>query len=159
MEALPNSNEEIVNYFEKFKDNKNYQNLLEKFKELTKIKVKGMIQLQEHNFPELGPSDELENFPDLLEDWDQTDVFEVKNIIKLYDTGCIESVEEAIILIEILKRKSKKYPAILDRILKDFQSQTFEDIGVYDQLLSLEVNPQDSIIYNGIWNFLMTLLS
>ena len=35
----PGSNEEIVQYFEKFKDNKNYESLLETFKELTKIKL------------------------------------------------------------------------------------------------------------------------
>ena len=41
MEVLANSNEEIVHYFQKFEGNKNYQLLLEKFKELTKIKLKG----------------------------------------------------------------------------------------------------------------------
>ncbi len=159
MEVLDNSNEEIVRYFQKFEGNKNYETLLDKFKELTKLKLKGMIELREYSFPEIGPSDDLEKFPALLEEWDQGDIFEIKNIIKLYDTGCIESVEEAIILIEILKRKSEDYPPVLDCILKDFQSQKFENIDDYDQLLSLKTNPQDAIIYSGLWNFLMTLLT
>ena len=54
MEVLDNSNEEIIRYFQKFEGNKNYEILLEKFKELTKIKLKGMIKLQEYTFPEIG---------------------------------------------------------------------------------------------------------
>ena len=159
MEVIPNSNSEIIHYFEKFKDNENYTLLLEKFDELTKLRVRGLIELKHHQIPEIGPSEELEDFPTLLSDWNKEDIMEVKNIIKLYDTGSIESLEEAIILIEILKRKSSDYPRILDKISRDFEKQDFSNIQDYDQLLNLLQNPQDAIIYSGLWNYLMTLLS
>ena len=110
MEVVEGCNYEIVEYFKKFRNNKNYESLLEKFKDLTRIRLKGTIELQDYKLPELGPSDELGKFPSLLEDWREDDVLEIKNIIKLYDTGEIESLEEAIILIHVLKRKSDDYP-------------------------------------------------
>lgn len=159
MEVLHGSNMEIVEYFSKFEGNNNYTSLSEKFKELTRMRVKGTIELNEHKIPDIGPSDELMSFPELLENWNERDILEVKNVIKLYDSGEIESLEEAIILIHVLKNKGTEYPKILDIILKDFETQEFKGINQYDQLLSLRENPQDSIIYNSLWNFLMILLS
>ena len=159
MEILPDSNSEIISYFEKFKDNQNYDRLFERFDDLTKIRMKGLIELNEYKIPNIGPSDDLENFPEMLKDWKSEDIEEVKNIIKLYDTGNIESIEEAIILIEILKNNSDNYPDILDKILKDLQNQKFDNIEEYDQLLNFSVDCNDSIIYNGLWNYFVTLLS
>ena len=158
MEVVEGCNEEIVKYFGKFEGNKNYEFLMQKFKELTKLRLKGTIELNEHKIPDIGPSDELENFPDLLKEWHEQDVLEIKNIIKLYDTGEIESLEEAIILIHVLKRKSEDYPKVLDIILNDLENQEFKSIEKYDQLLEFGKNQQDSIIYSGLWNFFMTLL-
>ena len=159
MEILPGSNSDIISYFEKFKNNENYNTLFERFDELTKIRMKGLIELNEHKIPNIGPSDELENFPEMLKDWRSEDIEEVKNIIKLYDTGNIESIEEAVILIEILKNNSDNYPDILDKISRDLQNQKFENIEEYDQLLNFSVDSGDSIIYNGLWNYFVTLLS
>lgn len=159
MEILPGSNTEIIGYFEKFKDNKNYTELIKKFDDLTKIRLKGLIELQEYKIPNLGPSDELEIFPEMLKDWCQEDIMEVKNIIKLYDTGNIESLEEAIVLIEILKKNSDDYPKILDKICSDLATRNFDTIEEYDQLLQFSEDPQNSIIYNSLWNYFVTLLS
>jgi hypothetical protein len=159
MEVVEGANYEIVNYFGKFKNNKNYEVLLEKFKDLTRLRLKGTIDLNEYKIPDIGPSDDLSNFTDLLEDWHEQDIIEIKNIIKLYDTGQIESLEEAIILIHVLKRKSEDYPKILDVILSDLEKQEFKEIEKYDQLLSFQDDTQDSIIYNGLWNYLIMLLA
>ena len=159
MEVVEGCNIEIVNYFSKFKHNNNYENLLEKFKELTRIRLRGTIDLQEYKLPELGPSEDLQQFPSLLKDWNDEDILEIKNVIKLYDAGEIESLEEAIILIHVLKNKSDKYPKILDVILEDLEKQQFSGIDTYNQLLELEKIPEDSIIYNALWNFFMTLFS
>ena len=147
MEVVEGNNYDILNY------------LLETFKELTKFRIKSMIELQEYSFPEVGPSDDLQKFPEMLKDWEDSEVMEVKNIIKLYDSGEIESVEEVIILIEILKRKSDNYPEILDIILNDFQKQEFKNLEHYCQLLDFSQDSQDAIIYNAIWNYLMISLS
>ena len=157
MEVVEGCNSEIVEYFSKFRGNKNYDVLLDKFRDLTRIRLKGTIELKDHKLPELGPSDDLEKFPSLLKDWHEQDVLEIKNIIKLYDTGEIESLEEAIILIHVLKRKSEDYPEILDKILEDLEKGEFKEIEKYNQLLEFQQNPQDSIIYNGLWNFFVTL--
>ena len=157
MEVVEGCNCEIVEYFSKFRGNKNYDVLLEKFTDLTRIRLKGTIELQDYKLPELGPSDELEKFPSLLKDWHEQDVLEIKNIIKLYDTGEIESLEEAIILKHVLKRKSDDYPKILDKILDDLEKGEVKQLEKYNELLDFQQNSQDSIIYNGLWNFFMTL--
>ena len=107
----------------------------------------------------MGPSEDLQQFPSLLKDWNDEDILEIKNVIKLYDAGEIESLEEAIILIHVLKNKSDEYPKILDVILEDLEKQKFSGIDTYNQLLELEKIPEDSIIYNALWNFFMTLFS
>lgn len=159
MEVVEGCNYEIVNYFTKFEGRKNYSFLLEKFKELTRMRLKGTIRLNEHNIPDIGPSDDLPDFIDLLKDWREEDIMEIKNIIKLYDTGQIESLEEAIILIHVLRRKSDNYPKILDVILDDLEKQEIKEIEKYNDLLSFQNGIKDSIIYNGIWNYLIMLLA
>ncbi len=123
------------------------------------MRLKGTIRLNEHNIPDIGPSDDLPDFIDLLKDWREEDIMEIKNIIKLYDTGQIESLEEAIILIHVLRRKSDNYPKILDVILDDLEKQEIKEIEKYNDLLSFQNGIKDSIIYNGIWNYLIMLLA
>jgi hypothetical protein len=159
MEVVEGCNYEIVNYFTKFKNNNNYEVLLEKFKDLTRLRLKGTIKLNQHNIPDIGPSDDLPDFIHLLKNWREEDIMEIKNVIKLYDTGQIESLEEAIILIHVLRSKTDDYPKILDTILNDLEKQEFKDIEKYNDLLSFQEDTQDSIIYNGIWNYLIMLLA
>ena len=160
MDILDDSNVEIVNYFSKFKENKNYNKLLEEFDELTKFRLKRMIELEDLMLPDVGPSDDLNEFTSKLENWPEEDVKEVGIMIKLYDSGEIQSAEEAIILIEILKKEEEKYPEVLDVISEDLKSGHLKNTEKYDELIRLkESNKDHSIIYGSIWSYLGTLLS
>ena len=158
MDILDDSNEEILSYFSKFKDNENYSNLCEEFSNLTRFRVKRMIELEDLMLPDIGPSDKLHDFPMELKNWPERDIAEVKTIIKLYDSGEIESLEEAIILIEIIKNRKYTYPKILDTITEDLNE--LKNIEFYDELIHLkESNHTDSIIYGSIWSYLAILLT
>ena len=82
---------------------------------------------------------------------------EVKNIIKLYDSGEVESLEEAILLLQILINKDDNYPKILDTIMKDFQTGELKNLCDYSELLELKRFDSDAIIYGGLWSFLVSL--
>ena len=47
------------------------------------MRLKGTIRLNEHNIPDIGPSDDLPDFIDLLKDWREEDIMEIKNITNL----------------------------------------------------------------------------
>lgn len=160
MDILDDSNEEILSYFSKFKDNENYPRHFITFGDLTRFRVKRMIELEDLMLPDIGPSDKLSEFPGELKNWPQRDIAEVKTIIKLYDSGEIESLEEAIILIEIIKNRKYTYPKILDTIIEDLKSNELKNIEFYDELIRLkESNKDDSIIYGSIWSYLAILLT
>jgi len=160
MDILDDSNGEILTYFSKFKDNENYSNLLEQFSALTKFRVKRMIELEKMMIPDIGPSEKLHDFPSELKNWPERDIAEVKTVIKLYDSGEIESLEEAIILIEIIKNRKDNYPKILDTITEDLNSNELKNIEFYDELIRLkESNYDDSIIYGSLWSYLAILLA
>ena len=69
-------------------------------------------------------------------------------------------MEEAIILIEIIKNRKYTYPKILDTITEDLKSNELKNIEFYDELIRLkESNKDDSIIYGSIWSYLAILLT
>lgn len=151
MSVVKNSNKDILDYFKKFKDNENYEEYFKKLDELSILRLKGELDLGVMKMPFIGPSDDLDNFPDQIKNWKQEDIFELKNVIKLFVSGEIESVEEAIILIEILKLE-KDYPKILDKITEDINTQNLNNIEDYQELLKT-----DDIIYSSIWKYLISI--
>lgn len=157
MEVMEGANSDIINYFSKFHNNTNYDNYLSDLKELSAFRLRGEIPLGNLMIPDVGPSFDLISFPDRIKDWEEMDIFELKNIIKLYDSGEIESVEEAVLLMEILKRRSENYPKILDKITEDFQKGKIENPENYNQLLELDNGDSDSIIYGSLWKFLISM--
>ena len=150
------SNKEILGYFSKFCKNKNYENHYKNLDLLSIYRIKEDIEVGNLKMPNIGPSNDLINFPDTLENWNDKEIFEIKNVIKLYDSGEIESLEEAIILIEIIKIK-ENYPKILDVIISDLKSGSLENIEKYSELLTFDNSCEDSIIYGNIWKYLLTL--
>ena len=112
MDILDDSNEEILSYFSKFKDNENYPRHFITFGDLTRFRVKRMIELEDLMLPDIGPSDKLSEFPGELKNWPQRDIAEVKTIIKLYDSGEIEFYDELIRLKESNKDDSIIYGSI-----------------------------------------------
>ena len=59
----------------------------------------------------------------------------------------------------VLRRKSDNYPKILDVILDDSEKQEIKEIEKYNDLLLFQNDTKDSIICNGIWNYLIMLLA
>jgi hypothetical protein len=157
MEVMEGANSDIINYFSKFEKNVNYDKYLRDLTELSAFRLRGQIPLGNLMVPDVGPSLELISFPDKIRDWEEMDIFELKNIIKLYDSGEIESIEEAVLLIAILKRSSENYPKILDVITEDIQRGKIEDPENYNQLLELDNGDCNSIIYGSLWKFLISM--
>lgn len=157
MEVMEGANSDIISYFSKFQNNSNYESYLTDLKELSAFRLRGQIPLGNLMVPDVGPSFDLISFPDRIKDWEEMDIFELKNIIKLYDSGEIETVEEAILLIEILKRSTENYPKILDTITEEFQKGKIEKPENYNQLLELDNGNCDSIIYGSLWKFLISM--
>ena len=159
MDFAEGSNTEIINYFSKFEGNHDYDKYLKELSDLSVFRLKGYIQLGDHKIPDVGPSEKITSFPDMIENWDEMEINEIRNIIKLYDAGEIESLEEAILLIEILKRSGKNPPPVLDRILTDMRSGNIINDSNYDELLDFEIDGNDSIIYGNLWKFLISVNS
>ena len=155
MDVLKESNEEIICYFQKFSDNLNFEKHLDQLKDLSQFRLKGDIVLGELKIPNIGPSENLLDFPNYLQGWTQKDVMEVRNIIKVFDSGEIESIEEAVLLIEIIKSKGN-YPEIMDVIISDLKGGSLENVERYSDLLNFEKS-EDSIIYGNIWKFLVSI--
>ena len=159
MDFAEGSNTDIVNYFSKFEGNYDYDRYLRELKDLSIFRIRGYIELGDHKIPDVGPSEKITSFPDTIENWSQMEINEIRNIIKLFDAGEIESLEEAILLIEILKRNGKNPPPVLDRILSDMRTGKITGDDNYEELLNFESNENDSIIYGNLWKFLMTIVS
>ena len=150
------SNNEILGYFSKFSGCDNYDEYYKSLDKLSKIRFKGHIEVGRFKMPNIGPSDDLVSFPGTIKNWKKEDIFEIKNVIKLYDSGEIESIEEAIILIEIAKRK-ENYPKILDTIISDLHSVSLNNIENYSEILNTGTYDENSLIYGSIWKYLITL--
>lgn len=152
MSVLKDSNKDILQYFSKFKDNDNYEEHFKKLDQLSIFRLKGEIELGDIKMPYIGTSDDLSQFPEDLKNWEEKDVFEVKNIIKLHDCGEIENIEEAIIFIQILRSEDNHHP-ILDKIYGDLERQSLDNLDNYQELLEI-----DNIICSNLWKFLMTII-
>lgn len=157
-EILQGENNFVVEYFSKYRDNPNFSKYSEEFKNLTEIRYKGDIALIDYVIPDLGPSDDLINFPEKLTDWSERDRMELNTVIKIFDAGEIEDWSEVLILIEIIKNNDDNYPKILDKIVEDITKNIFNDLENYNDLLKFAENGTMSFIYSSIWKFIISSL-
>ena len=144
-------NLEILNLFSKFKGEKNYFILKDKLEELSKFRLREMITLGNIEIPDIGPDPEILNFYLELEDWKEENILEIKYAIKVYEGGSIESLEEAIVLIEILKRQYPEKEEILSKIISDLQNEKFDNLMNYSDLLKIEKNHPNHIIFSSLF--------
>ncbi len=98
---LEGSNTELLNLFSKFKEKENYNDLYQKLKFLSQFRLRDMIKLGDVEIPDIGPDPEILNFHSTLEGWTDQEKEEIKYCIKIYEGGSIESMDEAIILMQI----------------------------------------------------------
>ena len=153
MEILKNYNSEILNFFEKFKDQHDYENHYKNLEKESEFTYKGEIKIKNISIPDIGPSEKLSQFHKTLKNWDDKIKTEVKYAIKYYEGGNIESLEEAMLLLDILILKDKNNGNILlnikEKILTGDENDT---LSVYINLL--EIESKDNIIYGSLFNFL-----
>lgn len=157
-EIFKDRNKDLLQLFSKFEGEKNYKNHLEYLTKLSQFYVREIIHLGTYQFPDIGPDPEILNFHLTLKDWDQEKAEEVKSAIKIYEGGNIESLEEAIILIEILKRNHPEKKADLEKLTNDLMENKFKNLFDYQDILKIEDNHPNHIIFSSLFFYFATLL-
>jgi len=117
---MEQENKNLLAYFNKFKEYSNFDKLKEKLDKDSEIKYLYDIDVGELSIPYVGPSDELKKFPKIIEkEWGKEESRELKYILKYYDGGDIESIEEAIILLDIKYNESndENYLKVKDKLI------------------------------------------
>lgn len=117
---MEQENKNLLAYFDKFKGYSNFDKLKQKLDKDSEIKYLHDIEIGELSVPYIGPSDELKKFPKIVEkEWGKKESQELKYILKYYDGGDIESLEEAIILLDIKYRETndENYLKVKDKLI------------------------------------------
>ena len=156
---LEGSNTELLNLFSKFKEKENYNDLYQKLKILSQFRLRDMIKLGDVEIPDIGPDPEILNFHSTLEGWTDQEKEEIKYCIKVYEGGSIESMDEAIILLEILKGHHPEKKEILDKITNDILENKIENINDYLPILSIESDHPNHILFSSLFVYFATLFS
>ena len=154
-----NQNEPLIRFFENFKECKDYQKHIKKLTKLSEHRVRDVIKLGKFEIPDVGPDPKIDNFYKNLTEWNQKDILEIKFFIKIYNGGSVETLEEAILLIHILKKNNPEKTEVLDKILDDISKNNLENADRYVKLLDLEIITDDSIFFNSLFVYLVTLLN
>jgi len=153
-----NKNSELLNWFSKFELKENYINLKKNLNELSKFRVRDTIKLGRFKIPDIGPDPEILQFHQHMNGWDEISKQEVKHSIKIYEGGEIESLEEAIITIEILKRQHLEKKEILEIMIEDLKTQKFENMIKYIEILEIEPEHPNHILFSSLFFFFARLL-
>ena len=135
MEILNNNNAEVLSYFQKFWDKEDFETHYKKLDELSRFRLLNEIKLDKVVIPNIGPSEELGNFWRTLEGWEESEKNEVKKLTHLYMGDEIESPEEAVFLIGILKKIDKPNSETLEMIEKDLREGNLQNLEKYTELL------------------------
>lgn len=117
----------LLEYFDKFKEYKNFSKLREKLASVSEIRYLKDIQIGELTMPQIGPSPEISKFHKLIEkEWGEKEAIEIKYMLKFYDGKEIENIEEAIIILDIkhLESNNENYLIIKNKLLN---KETLQD--------------------------------
>lgn len=152
-------NSELLNLFSKFKDKENYNDFHQKLDVLSRFRLRDMIKLGNIEIPDIGPDPEILNFHTILDGWTDQEKEEIKYCIKVYEGGSIESMDEAIILLEILKGHHPEKKEIMDKITKDILENKIENINDYLPILSIESDHPNHILFSSLFVYFATLFS
>ena len=156
---LEGSNTELLNLFSKFKEKENYNDLYQKLKILSQFRLRDMIKLGDVEIPDIGPDPEILNFHSTLEGWTDQEKEEIKYCIKVYEGGLIESMDEAIILMQILKGHHPEKKEIMDKIINDIMENKIENLNEYLPILSIESNHPNHILFSSLFVYFATFFS
>jgi hypothetical protein len=114
---MDKENIELLNYFNKFKDNVNYDELRKKLDVLSTFRYHYDIKIGEHKIPYVGPDENLNHFSNIITKcWGKNAGKEVAHLLKYYEGGVIENIEEALIILEI---KNNQQPSELYSYIKN----------------------------------------
>jgi hypothetical protein len=150
-------NNQILNWFTKFENHENYDSLRDKLDEISKYRVRQILKLGQFEIPDIGPDPKILDFHKSIEGWDEASKQEVKHSIKIYE-GEIETLEEAIITLEILKRQHSEKRKTLETMVEDLKTQNFENMIKYIDILDIDVNHPNHILFNSLFFFFAKLL-
>ena len=156
-ECFENRNKDLLLLFTKFEDQPNYQNHRNYLSKLSEFYVRETIHLGSYQFPDIGPDPEILNFHLTLKNWDQEKVEEVKYAIKIYEGGNIETLEEAIIMMEILKRNHPEKRDVLEKLIEDLKNDRFNDLFEYTEILKIEENHPNQIIFSFLFFYFASI--
>lgn len=156
--GFENRNFELLNWFSKFENQKNYNHLRNNLDELSKFRVRNTLKLGRFEIPDIGPDPKILEFHQNIDGWDEISKQEVKHSIKIYEGGEIESLEEAIITIEILKRQHPEKKEILEIMIEDLKTQNFENMIKYIEILEIESEHPNHILFSSLFFFFAKLL-
>ena len=157
MSILDGANSELINYFQKFQERSNFSRHLERLEEVSKYTLREMIQIKGVLIPDVGPSDELYDFHETL-DWEEQDKREVKFAIKSFEGGDIESIEEFVLLVEILKRNHPEKNEILQKITDFLKEGKIDEVGKFFDLLEITEENKDYILFGMIFRYIMNYI-
>ncbi len=157
-ECFVNRNKDLLLLFTKFEDQPNYKNHREYLNKLSKFYVREIIHLGSFQFPDIGPDPEILNFHLTLKNWDLEKIEEIKYAIKIYEGGNIETIEEAVILMEILKRNHPEKRDVLDKMIDDLKNDRFNDLFEYTKILKIEENHPNQIIFSSLFFYFASIL-
>jgi hypothetical protein len=157
MSILDDANRDLINYFHKFQERPNFSGHLERLEEISKYTLREMIEIEGMMIPDVGPSDEIYTFHETL-DWAKQDQQEVQFAIKSLEGGEIESVEEFVLLVEILKRGHPEKKDTLEKITEFLEKGEIDEVGRFFNLLQITENSEDYILFGMVFRYLMAIL-
>ena len=155
MSILDDANRDLIDYFHKFEKNPDFPEHLERLQEVSKYELREMIEMEGMLIPDVGPSEDIYMFHKTL-NWDDNDREEVQFAIKSFEGGEIESIEEFILLVEILKRSHPEKKETLEKITEFLKLGDMKEVGNFFNLLEITENNKDYILFGMIFRYIMS---
>ena len=143
---MEDQNLNLLNYFDKFKEQPNFDKIKSKLDKESKFRYLGDINVGDVIIPFIGPGKNILKFHKIIEkEWGREIAQEIKFLLKYYDGGEIECIEEAIIILEIkyYETKNDNYLFIKDKLIK---GENIEEIN-YQFLLDGDIMDNSILFY------------
>lgn len=137
---MEQENLKLLEYFDKFKNYNNFTKLKKKLADVSEIRYLQDIQVGEITIPQIGPSSEITKFHKIIEkEWGERESQEIKYLLKYYDGGDIENIEEATIILDI------KYHETGDENYLKLKNKLLDEKTIQDNDLEFLINERDII--------------
>lgn len=150
---MEDSNKLLMLFFDKYKHVNNFEFYKNRLDEISRFRLNGNIKIKEFNIPDIGPSEELKNFHHILNDFDEESKTEIKYAIRSFEGDELETVEDCIILINILMKNYPNKITLLEKVQSDILLDAYENSEVYTQLI--ECPEEQSLLFSILFSFLV----